>query len=60
VKTFAWKATSNALAIEDNKLRRGMKVTVMCKICGAEIEDMAHALSKCPHDRRLWIAMRRI
>jgi hypothetical protein len=36
VKTFAWKAAANALATEENNLRRHMHVTGMCKICCRE------------------------
>jgi hypothetical protein len=35
-----------------------MYVTGLCKICGAGVEDEAHALAFCPHARRLWSKMR--
>jgi hypothetical protein len=53
VKFFAWKAA-------ENKLRRNMRVSARCKICDAGIEDVAHALFKCPHAHTLWEAMRLI
>ena len=58
MKTFAWRAASNALATEENKLSRKMKVTGFCQICNLEKEDVAHALFKCPHALQLWKAMR--
>jgi ribonuclease HI len=58
VKTFAWRAASNALATEANKLRRQMKVSGYCKICELEVENVAHALCHCPHAKNLWSAMR--
>jgi hypothetical protein len=56
VKTFAWKAASNALATEQNKLNINMKVTGHCHICYLEKEDVAHALYYCPHAHHLWNA----
>jgi ribonuclease HI len=58
VKVFAWKAASNALATEANKLSRGMRVTGFCKICGREKEDTTHALYSCMHARQLWTSLR--
>ena len=57
VKNFAWKAASDALATEDNKKRRKIKVTGVCKICCQETEDTAHALVRCPHAHQLWELM---
>jgi hypothetical protein len=60
VKTFARKVASNALATEANKLHRIMRVTGHYKICGADVEDVAHCLYICPHARMLWDEMRMI
>jgi hypothetical protein len=57
VRMFAWKAASNALATEENKRARGIKVTGMCLICGSEKEDSRHALFSCGHARQLWAKM---
>jgi hypothetical protein len=46
---FAWKALSNVLATEDNKLRRHMPVTGLSRICGSDREDTYHALVQCSH-----------
>jgi ribonuclease HI len=43
VKTYAFKAASNALATEKNKRMRGIEVTGVCMICGMEVEDTMHA-----------------
>jgi hypothetical protein len=60
VKIFAWKAASNALATEANKLARRMRVTGFCNICGRVKEDTAHALFSCLHARQLWSSMREV
>jgi hypothetical protein len=57
VKNFAWKAANNSLATEDNKLIRHFGVTGLCNICKSELEDVAHALYKCPHAFGLWEAV---
>jgi Zn finger protein HypA/HybF involved in hydrogenase expression len=59
VKMFAWKATSDALAAEKNKLRRNMRVTGWCRICASDYEDQTHALFNCPHAHALWEEMRK-
>jgi hypothetical protein len=58
VKVFAWKAATNSLATEENKLTRNMRVTGICNICGSETEGVAHALAGCNHAKRLWEEMR--
>ena len=60
VRIFAWKAVSNGLATEENKLRRHMKVTGRCKICDQESEDVGHAIYRCPHAKALWEAMAQV
>jgi hypothetical protein len=60
VKIFAWKVASNGLATEENKLRRHIRVTGYCNICCMEIEDVAHALFRCPHAHQLWSEMRKV
>jgi hypothetical protein len=60
VRIFAWKAVSNGLATEDNKLRRHMKVSGRCRICDHELEDVDHALFRCPHAQGLWEAMAQV
>jgi ribonuclease HI len=60
VRIFAWKAVANGLATEDNKVRRGMKVSGRCRICNHEREDTKHALFQCPHAHALGEAMGRV
>jgi hypothetical protein len=45
VKNFAWKAASEALSMESNKLHRHILVLGVCCICGREEEDTAHTVS---------------
>jgi hypothetical protein len=54
------KASLNALAIEVIKLKRNMRVTGFCNICGMWKEDGAHALYHCPHAFSLWRNMRHV
>jgi hypothetical protein len=56
-RVFTWKAISNALATKENKKRRHMHVSGLCRICGHESEDTHHALVRCPHAAALWAAM---
>jgi hypothetical protein len=60
VRTFAWKAASRALATEENKLRRNMRVTGICNICGMEKEDTVHVWYRCPQAFSLWHNMREV
>jgi hypothetical protein len=49
VRIFAWKALSDGLATEMNKMRRHILVSGVCQICGHEREDVFHVLLKCLH-----------
>jgi hypothetical protein len=41
VKNFSWRAAANGLATEENKMRRGMRVTCVCNIYGTSPENAA-------------------
>lgn len=58
VLIFGWKVANNGLATQDNKKRRGIEVTSMCKICGVEEESCMHALIRCNHAKTLRDEMR--
>lgn len=57
VRIFAWKAISNSLPTMKNKKKRNLELLSTCCICGAEEEDVAHALCHCQQARNLWSAM---
>lgn len=58
VKVFAWRAISNCLPTMENKKKRNLEPLNICSICGTEMEDIAHALCRCPHAKQLWSVMR--
>ena len=58
VLIFGWKVANKGLATQDNKKRRGIEISSICKICGMEEESSMHALVRCYHARSLREAIR--
>lgn len=54
IKVFIWKALSNALAVNDCLLDRGMKCDGCCQICGMDGESINHVLFSCTLARQVW------
>ncbi|XP_018479618.1 uncharacterized protein LOC108850618 [Raphanus sativus] len=54
IKVFMWKALSNALAVSEECIARGMKVDPRCQRCGDDGESINHALFSCPAARLVW------
>lgn len=54
IRIFLWKALSNALAVTDELLARGMKIDPRCQRCGYQAESINHVLFACPAARRIW------
>lgn len=54
IKIFMWKALSNALAVSEELLGRGIKVDPRCQSCGEVGEDINHVLFTCPMARVVW------
>lgn len=54
IKTFLWKALSEALPVADLILKRGMKIDGRCQICGMEGESIHHTLFDCDVARQVW------
>ncbi|XP_018479119.1 uncharacterized protein LOC108850033 [Raphanus sativus] len=54
IKIFMWKALSNALAVAEECLSRGMKVDSRCQNCGEDGESINHVLFTCPAARVVW------
>jgi hypothetical protein len=60
VRIFAWRAVSNSLATEGNKVRHHLPVSGLCRVCHAHPEDTYHAIMHCQHASTLWEAMREV
>lgn len=56
IKNFLWKLSSNAIAVGENLLRRGIKIDGKCKRCG-ELETAIHVTFLCPFARKVWEAV---
>lgn len=54
IKTFMWKALSNALSMSEELLARGMKVDPRFQRCGVIGESINHVLFSCPAARLVW------
>lgn len=54
IKKFMWKALSNALAVGEKLIARGMKTDSRCQRCGREDESINHVLFECPVARLVW------
>lgn len=53
VRQFLWKIKSNALAVGETMLRRGILTEGNCKRCG-ELESTFHVMFACPMARKVW------
>ena len=47
IKTFMWRAVSNAIPVGELLLKRGMKMDSCCQICGFEGESVNHLIFTC-------------
>ncbi|XP_018478413.2 uncharacterized protein LOC108849362 [Raphanus sativus] len=56
IKVFMWKALSNALAVSEECIARGMKVDPRCQRCGDDGESINHVLFSCPAASLVWAA----
>ena len=45
---FAWRAASNSLAVQVNRVKHHQATLGTCSICGVEDECVFHALVCCP------------
>jgi hypothetical protein len=60
IRIFAWRAASNSLATQVNRVIHHQTVSGMCTICGMEDESTFHALVSCPKARAFQFAMREV
>lgn len=54
IRTFIWKALSDALPVVDLISKRGMKCDDRCQLCGLEGESIQHVLFECDPARQAW------
>ncbi|XP_056855828.1 uncharacterized protein LOC130505243 [Raphanus sativus] len=55
IKTFLWKALSEALPVADLIIQRGMRIDGRCQLCGLEGETIIHVLFHCDPARQVWV-----
>ena len=58
IKIFAWRAATNSLAVQMNRVKHHQTDSCMCSICGVEDEDIFHALVSCSKAHALRMAVR--
>ena len=54
IKTFLWKAISNAIPVGELLIKREVKLDLCCQLCGFEDESVNHLLFTCPLARQVW------
>lgn len=54
IKTFFWRALSNAISVGELLVKRGIKMDSCCQACGFEGESINHILFTCPIARQIW------
>ncbi|KAI5006698.1 hypothetical protein ZWY2020_033941 [Hordeum vulgare] len=57
IKFFAWKAATNSLAVQVNRVAHHQIVSRLCTICGVQDTNIFHALVTFPKARALCIAL---
>jgi hypothetical protein len=60
IRIFAWRATSNSLAVQDNRVKHHQAILGTCSICGIEDECIFHALVSCPKARAFRMALKEV
>ena len=58
IRIFAWRAATNSLAVQTNRVKHHQITSGMCSICGVEDESTFHALVTCSKARALRLALR--
>lgn len=60
IRIFAWKAASNSLAVQVNRVKHHQTIQGTCSICGIEDECIFHALVNCPKARAFRMALKEV
>ncbi|GJU27805.1 hypothetical protein Tco_1166426 [Tanacetum coccineum] len=54
IKTFWWRACSNALATRENLYKRKCSLSPLCQICNSQVETIEHVFFECPWMKSVW------
>ena len=60
IRIFGWRATSDSLVVQVNRVLHHQATIPTCSICGVEDESTFHALVSCPKTRALRLALRKL
>ncbi|VAH50600.1 unnamed protein product [Triticum turgidum subsp. durum] len=60
IRIFAWRAATQSLAVQVNRVKHHQTTIGLCSICGVEDESVFHALVSCPKARALRLAVREV
>lgn len=54
IKTFIWRALSNAIPVGELLVKRGIKMDPVCQACGFQGESTNHIIFQCSVARQVW------
>lgn len=54
IKTFIWRAVSNAIPVAELLVKRGIKMDPVCQACGFQGESTNHIIFHCSVARQVW------
>ncbi|KAG2310496.1 hypothetical protein Bca52824_022053 [Brassica carinata] len=54
IKSFIWRAVSNAIPVGELLVKRGIKLDPICQACGFQGESVNHIIFHCPVARQVW------
>ncbi|KAG2313170.1 hypothetical protein Bca52824_024727 [Brassica carinata] len=54
IKTFIWRAVSNAIPVGELLVKRGVKMDPVCQACGYQGESINHIIFQCSVARQVW------
>ena len=60
IRIFAWRAASNSLAVQVNRVKHHQAILGMCSICGIEDECIFHALVNFPKAHAFRMALKQM
>ena len=60
IRIFGWRATSDSLTVQVNRVLHHQATICTCSICGVEDESTFHALVSCTKARALRLALRKV
>ncbi|KAL4348403.1 hypothetical protein GQ457_17G026010 [Hibiscus cannabinus] len=54
MRIFLWLVCCDRIMTNFERMRRHFTDNARCNLCGAEVEDVSHALHTCPHAFCVW------